>query len=244
MSFTSVRVDRIDLHKCKKCGIAVTNTLDVGTDNCADMAKGLLLATMRHICAADRFLPKGLWPKLGRYPIFTHKMSGKCLGIVGLGQIGLAVAKRSKAFGCKISYLARAEKSELPYKFHATVLELTKNSDMLVLTCALTKETSHLVGREVLDALGPEGFLARGLVVNEQELVKALVEERIAGAGLDVFENEPQVLQELWNMENVVLLPHMASTTRATVKVAVELIISNLDAHFSGKPLLTPSVDD
>ncbi|CAM6013630.1 unnamed protein product [Sphagnum balticum] len=247
VSKTGVGVDRVDLHKCKERGIAVTNTPDVGTDDCADMAIGLLLATMRHICAADRFVRKGLWPELGNYPTFTHKMSGKRLGIVGLGRIGLAVAKRAEAFGCKISYLARAEKSGLPYKFYATVLELAKNSDMLVLTCALTKETTHLVGREVLDALGPEGFLvniARGPVVDEQELVKALVEERIAGAGLDVFENEPQVPQELWNMENVVLLPHMACTTRNTVKAILELVVSNLDAHFSGKPLLTPYVDD
>jgi lactate dehydrogenase-like 2-hydroxyacid dehydrogenase len=211
------------------------------------MAIGLLLVTMRHICAADRFVRKGLWPELGNYPTLTHKMSGKRLGIVGLGRIGLAVAKRAEAFGCKISYLARAEKSGLPYKFYATVLELAKNSDMLVLTCTLTKETTHLVGREVLDALGPEGFLvniARGPVVDEQELVKALVEERIAGAGLDVFENEPQVPQELWNMENVVLLPHMACTTHNTAKAILELIIGNLDAHFSGNPLLTPCVDD
>jgi lactate dehydrogenase-like 2-hydroxyacid dehydrogenase len=170
-------------------------------------------------------------------------MSGKRLGIVGLGRIGMAVAKRAEAFSCKISYFARSEKSGVPYKFYDTVLELANNSDMLVLTCALTKETTHIVGRKVLDALGPEGFLvniARGPVVDEQELVKALIEGRLGGAGLDVFEKEPQVPQELWNMDNVVLLPHVGSGTWDTRRAMADLAVSNLEAHFAGKPLLTP----
>ncbi|KAH8949464.1 hypothetical protein BDL97_10G033200 [Sphagnum fallax] len=242
VSAFSVGVDKVDLRKCKERGIAVTNTPDVLTDDCADLAIALLLSSMRQVCAADRYVRKGCWPKLGQYPL-TYKMSGKRLGIVGLGRIGMAVAKRAEAFSCKISYFARSEKSGVPYKFYDTVLELANNSDMLVITCALTKETTHIVGRKVLDALGPEGFLvniARGPVVDEQELVKALIEGRLGGAGLDVFEKEPQVPQELWNMDNVVLLPHVGSGTWDTRRAMADLAVSNLEAHFAGKPLLTP----
>ncbi|CAK9194177.1 unnamed protein product [Sphagnum troendelagicum] len=136
-------------------GLLFPNTPDVLTDDCADLAIALLLSSMRQVCAADRYVCKSCWPKLGQYPL-TYKMSGKRLGVVGLGRIGMAVAKRAEAFSCRISYFARLEKSGVPYKFYDTILELANNSDMLVLTCALTNETTHIVGRKVLDALGPE----------------------------------------------------------------------------------------
>ncbi|CAM6017278.1 unnamed protein product [Sphagnum balticum] len=238
----SVGLDKVDLQKCKERGIAVTNTPDVVTDDTADLAIALLLASMRHVCAADRFVRKGCWPKLREYPL-TYKMSGKCLGIVGLGRIGSAVAKRAEAFGCKISYFGTKEKTGVPYKYYGTLLELAKNSDVLVLTCPLTKETTHIVGRIILDALGPNGFLvniARGAVVDEQELIKALIEGRLGGAGLDVYEKEPRVPKELWNMDNVVLSPHLGFATWDTTRDMADLVVSNLEAHFEGKPLLTP----
>ncbi|XP_024371939.1 glyoxylate/hydroxypyruvate reductase A HPR2 [Physcomitrium patens] len=238
----SVGLDKVDLDYCKQKGIVVTNTPEVLTEDCADLAIALLLATMRQICSADRYVRKGCWPKQGTYPL-SYKMSGKDLGIVGLGRIGKAVAKRAEAFGCKIKYYARSDKKDVPYEYFSSVLELAKNSTMLVVCCAFTKETAKIIDRRVLDALGPEGFLvniSRGGVVDEPELVKALLECRLGGAGLDVYENEPIVPQELWNMDNVVLLPHVASGTWETRRAMADLISGNLEAHFSGKPVLTP----
>ncbi|KAJ7533001.1 hypothetical protein O6H91_13G029200 [Diphasiastrum complanatum] len=242
VSMHSVGIDKVDLVKCGERGIVVTNTPDVLTDETADFALALVLATMRRVCAADRYVREGLWPLKGDYPL-SHKVSGKRFGIVGLGRIGSAIAKRAEGFGCSISYYARSKKSEYAYHFYDSVLELAKNSDILVLSCALTKETTHIVNRDVLNALGPDGTLvniARGPVVDEPELVKALVEGRLGAAGLDVFEHEPQVPKELLSMDNVVLQPHAASATWETRRVMADLVIRNLEAHFSGKPLLTP----
>ncbi|KAG0578197.1 hypothetical protein M758_4G004500 [Ceratodon purpureus] len=242
VSSFSVGLDKVDIEYCKERGIVATNTPDVLTDDCADLAIALLLATMRQICSADRYVRKGCWPKQGDYPL-SYKMSGKDLGIVGLGRIGKAVAVRAEAFGCKIKYYARAEKDDVPYEYYSSVLELAKNSNMLVVCCAYTKATTKIIDRRVLDALGPEGFLvniSRGGVVDETELVKALLECRLGGAGLDVYENEPHVPQELWNMDNVVLLPHVASGTWDTRRAMADLVSGNLEAYFGGKPLLSP----
>ncbi|MCO5559164.1 hypothetical protein L7F22_012757 [Adiantum nelumboides] len=170
-------------------------------------------------------------------------VSGKRVGIVGLGRIGMAIAKRAEAFGCPIAYQGRSAKSGIPYKFYSALTELAVNSDVLMISCPLSEETKGSINREVLDALGPDGFLiniARGPIVDEGELVKALVEGRIGGAGLDVFENEPQVPQELITLDNVVLTPHVGSLTWETRRDMADLVVSNLEAHFSGKPLLTP----
>jgi len=242
VSSFSVGLDKVDVSYCREKGIAVTNTPDVLTDDTADLAIALLLATMRQICSADRYVRKGCWPKQGDYPL-SYKMSGKTLGIIGLGRIGKAVAKRAEAFGCKIGYYGRSEKTDVPYTYYDNVLDLAKNSSMLVACCALTKETTKIIDRRVLDALGPEGFLvniSRGGVIDEQELVKALLECRLGGAGLDVFEKEPHVPQELWNMDNVVLLPHVGSATWDTRRAMADLVVSNLEAQFSGNPLPTP----
>ncbi|KAL2652565.1 hypothetical protein R1flu_020693 [Riccia fluitans] len=243
VSSYSVGLDKVDLGLCKERGIVVTNTPDVLTDCTADTALALLLACMRQIPAAHRYVCEGKWPIHGDFP-YTTKVSGKRVGVVGLGRIGAAIAKRCEGFGCKISYYARSKKSDYPhYSYYNNVVELAKNSDILIAACALTKETTKIINREVLDALGPKGYvvnIARGPVMDEAELVKALVEKRLAGAGLDVFVNEPEVPKELLDMDNVVLQPHVGSATVETRTEMATLVVRNLIAHFSGQPLLTP----
>ena len=165
------------------------------------------------------------------------------MGIVGLGRIGLAIAKRAEAFGCTISYQSRSLKASVSYKYYSDVREMATNSDVLIVSCPLTEETKGLINWEVLDALGSSGFLiniARGPIIDEAELVKALVEGRLGGAGLDVYENEPHVPEELFTLDNVVLAPHVGSATWETRRNMAALVIANLEAHFSGKPLITP----
>ena len=165
------------------------------------------------------------------------------MGIIGLGRIGSAIAKRAEAFGCPISYCSRSKKLDVGYKYYKKVTDLAASSDILVVACSLTDETRHIIDHEVLDALGPKGILiniGRGAHVVESELVSALLEGRLGGAGLDVFENEPHVPQELIGLENVVILSHVGSDTIETCKAMADLVIQNLEAHFSKRPLLTP----
>lgn len=172
------------------------------------------------------------------------QFSGKAVGIVGLGRIGSAIAKRAAAFGCPISYHSRSEKPEAgPYKYYPNILDLAANSQVLIVACSLNEQTYHIVNRNVIDALGPEGVIVnigRGKHIDEPELVSALVEGRLGGAGLDVFENEPNVPEELLGLENVVLTPHVGSDTVETCNDMADLVVANLEAHFLGKPLLTP----
>lgn len=173
------------------------------------------------------------------------QFNGKSVGIVGLGRIGSAIAKRAQAFGCHISYYSRSERPETKYKYYWSVVDLAANCEILVVACALTQETHHIVNREVIDALGPKGILiniGRGPLIDEPELVSALLEGRLGGAGLDVFENEPEVPRQLLALENVVLLPHVGSDTLETSEAMAGLVIKNLEAHFLKKPLLTPVI--
>ncbi|GAB4842235.1 Glyoxylate/hydroxypyruvate/pyruvate reductase 2kgr [Ancistrocladus abbreviatus] len=239
----SVGLDKIDLGKCKEKGIRVTNTPDVLTDDVADLAIGLMLATLRRIPECDRYVRSGSWKK-GDFKL-TTKFSGKTVGIIGLGRIGSAIAKRAEAFDCPISYYSRSKKPDTTYTYYPSVVELASNCHILVVACALTEETHHIVNREVIDALGPKGVLiniGRGPHVDEPELVSALVEGRLGGAGLDVFEHEPHVPEELFKLDNVVLLPHVGSGTVETRTEMANLVLGNLEAHFLGKPLLTPVV--
>ncbi|XP_071691988.1 glyoxylate/hydroxypyruvate/pyruvate reductase 2KGR-like [Rutidosis leptorrhynchoides] len=243
VSSFSVGLDKIDLEYCKEKGIRVTNTPDVLTDDVADLAIGLILTTLRRICECDRYVKAGLWKK-GDFRL-TTKFSGKKVGIIGLGRIGTAIAKRAESFNCPISYYSRSEKPGSNYKYFPSVLELASDCQILVVACPLTEETRHIINREVLNALGPSGYLiniGRGPHVDERELVSALVEGRIAGAGLDVFENEPHVPEELFGPDNVVLLPHVGSGTVETRHAMADLVIGNIEAHFNKKPLLTPVV--
>lgn len=171
------------------------------------------------------------------------QLGGKRVGIVGLGSIGSAVAKRLEAFGCTILYHSRSRKPSIPYKFFPNVTDLAAESDVLVITCALTTETHHIINKEVMLALGKDGIIinvGRGALVDEKELVKCLMEEKIGGAGLDVFENEPAVPQELFYMDNVVLSPHKAVFTLESFHGLLEVVMGNLEAFFSNRPLLSP----
>lgn len=243
VSSFSVGLDRVDLEKCRERGIRVTNTPDVLTEDVADLAIGLILATLRRMCESDRYVRSGLWKK-GEFKL-TTKFTGKSVGIIGLGRIGLAVAKRAEAFNCSISYYSRSKKSDTNYKYYPSVIELASNCHVLVVACPLTNETRHVINREVIDALGPKGVLiniGRGPHVDEPELVSALVEGRLGGAGLDVYEHEPEVPEELFKLDNVVLTPHVGSATIETRTAMADLVIGNLEAHFLNKPLLTPVV--
>ncbi|KAJ4818333.1 Glyoxylate reductase [Rhynchospora pubera] len=231
------------LVKCKERGVRVTNTPDVLTDDVADLAIGLAIAVLRKLPAADRFVRKGA-SKTGGYPL-TTKFSGKRVGILGLGRIGLAIAQRAEAFNCPISYHSRSKKPHPNYKYYPSPLDLASNCDILVVSCALTDETRLIINRAVIDALGPQGVLiniGRGHHVDESELVSALVEGRLGGAGLDVFENEPDIPEELFQLDNVVMTPHVGSDTVETSMAMADLVIANLEAHVIGRPLLTPVV--
>ncbi|KAK3027050.1 hypothetical protein RJ639_040882 [Escallonia herrerae] len=239
----SVGLDKIDLAKCNERGIRVTNTPDVLTDDVADVAIGLILATSRKICSCDGFVRSGSW-RNGDFEL-TTKFSGKSVGIVGLGRIGSAIARRAEAFGCPISYYSRSKKPNTDYKYYSNIVELAINCQILIVACTLTDETRHIVNREVIDALGPKGILiniGRGQHIDEPELVSALLEGRLGGAGLDVFENEPDAPKQLFGLQNVVLMPHVGSDTLETTKAMADLVIANLEAHFMKKELLTPVV--
>ncbi|CAN1262998.1 Hydroxyphenylpyruvate reductase [Linum perenne] len=238
----SVGFDKIDLGKCKEKGIRVTNTPDVLTDDVADLGIGLILGVLRKICPCDEFVRSGKWQH-GDFGLTTKQFSGKSVGIVGMGRIGSAIAKRAEAFGCSISYHSRSQKPFKDYKYYDNIMDLARNCSILVVACSLTEETHHIINREVINALGPEGILinvGRGAHVDEPELVSALLEGRLAGAGLDVYENEPEVPEALISLENVVLVPHVGSDTVETCKAMADLVIANLEAHFSSRPLLTP----
>nr|AGW27202.1 putative hydroxyphenylpyruvate reductase 2 [Salvia miltiorrhiza] len=243
VSTYSVGLDKIDLDKCRERGIRVTNTPDVLTDDVADLAIGLALTTLRRICACDAFVRNGSW-RNGDFQLAT-KFSGKSVGILGLGRIGSAIAKRAKAFGCTIGYHSRTKKQITDYRYHSNAVDLAANCRILFVACSLTDETRHIVNREVIDALGPGGVLVnvgRGALVDEHELVSALCEGRLGGAGLDVFENEPHVPELFFELVNVVLLPHVGTDTVETSNTMADLVVANLECHFLKKPLLTPVI--
>lgn len=237
----SVGVDHIDLAAAKARGIPVTNAPDVLTDCVADIGMSLVLAVARRIVTADRFVRSGQWLKAG-FP-FGTKLGGATMGIVGLGRIGKAVARRAEAFGIRIVYFGRRPQADVAYPFYDDLTAMAEASDYLMLTCPGGPATRNLVDAAVLEALGQDGVLiniARGSVVDEPAMVAALQKGQIGGAGLDVFAAEPQVPEALFALDNVVLLPHIASATHATRAAMGQLMVDNLKAHFAGKPLLTP----
>ena len=241
ISVMGVGYDGIDVAAAKARGVVVTHTPDVLNDEVADTAIGLMLSVARQLPAADRHVRAGLWPK-GPLPL-SRKMSGARLGLVGMGRIAKAIAQRAQAFGMSIAYTARSAKADLPYAFHDTPAKLAAVSDFLVVITPGGAGTRKLIDANVLKALGPTGILvnvARGSVVDEAALIQALQDGTIAGAALDVFENEPNVPQALIDMPQVVLAPHIGSATHQTRQAMVDLALGNLAAQFAGKPLLTP----
>ncbi|HEU4838171.1 MAG TPA: 2-hydroxyacid dehydrogenase [Micavibrio sp.] len=238
----AVGTDNIDLEAARNRGIAVTNTPDVLTNDTADIALSLLLAVSRRICESDMFVRVDKW-RHNHTPPLGRTLSGKTAGIVGMGRIGQAIAKRCEAFGLKIIYNGPRKKENIPYGFQADLKVMAEESDYLILACPGGAATRHLVHAPILEALGPNGFLiniSRGSVVHEEDLVNALTEKKIAGAGLDVYAAEPHVPAPLVKMDNVVLLPHVGSATVETRAIMGGLVVSNLLAHFRGDPLLTP----
>ena len=240
-----VGYDRVDADAAKQRGIILTNTPDVLTDCCADLAMALILAVARKVAEGDRHVRAGNWATEGNLPLGTRVNRAR-LGIVGLGRIGKAVAKRAGGFDMRIAYHGRRKQDGVGYDYFDDVAALAAASDFLVLTCPGGPDTEGLVDAEVLTALGPESFLinvSRGTVVDETALVEALREGKIAGAALDVFQNEPNVPEALRAMDNVVLQPHQSSGTTATRRDMDDLVVENLRLHFAGKPVKTPVYD-
>ena len=241
VSVFGVGYDGVDVAAAIEHGIPVTHTPDVLTDDVADLAMGLVLSVGRTIPQADKFVRAGQWPN-GPMAL-ARKVSGARLGIVGLGRIGKAIAQRASGFGMPIAYTARSEKTDSGYTYFATAAQLAAHVDFLVVITPGGAGTKNLINAEVLKALGPRGFLinvARGSVVDEQALIAALQNGTIAGAGLDVFANEPHVPEVFWGMSNVVLTPHMASATAETRQAMADLAFANMQAGTSGQPLRTP----
>ena len=241
ISVLGVGYDGIDMAAARERGICVAHTPGLSTDDIADFAMALLLAAARQVVNADQFVRRGDW-STGRFPM-TRRVSGARLGIVGLGRIGRAVAQRALAFGMEIAYTGRTPKADAPYRWHSDTQALAANVDFLVVCASGGADTRALVNADVLAALGPTGVLvniARGSIVDEEALITALRERRILAAGLDVFCHEPHVAPELLALDNVVLTPHMASTTGATVQAMFNLTFDNLTAHFDGLPVPAP----
>ena len=237
-----VGYDTTDTAQARERGILVSNTPDVLTDCVADTALGLALDVLRGLSAADRFVRRGDWPAAGNFPLM-RKLSGKRVGILGLGRIGQAIATRFEAFGCPVSYHSRREVPGSAYSYAASPAELAASVDILVVATAGGSGTSGLVDREVLEALGPDGWLiniARGTVVDEHALVDLLTSGGLAGAGLDVFAQEPQVPEALLALDNVVLLPHLASGTVETRAAMEQLTLDNLESWRTSRTVLTP----
>lgn len=246
ISSSGVGLDRLDLAAARDRGIAVGYTPDVLNDCVADLGIALMLDVARRVSEADRFVRAGRWTRPGQasFPL-GRKVSGAKLGIVGLGRIGQTIAKRALGFEMDIRYHARRPVDGAAWQHEPSLVELARWADYLIVITAGGAGTRHLVNAEVLDALGPDGFLvnvARGSVIDEAALVKALVDKRIAGAGLDVFENEPRVPEALFALDNVVLLPHVASGTRETREAMVQRVLDNLAAFFAGRPLPSSAV--
>jgi len=240
ISSFGVGVDKIDLHAAAQRGIPVGNTPDVLNDCVADLALGLIIDVARGIGASERYLRAGSWPR-GAYPL-QRKVSGKKLGIVGLGRIGHVIAKRALAFDMDIRYHNRRPVVDTSIAHEPSLVELARWCDFLVVIVPGGAATRHLVNDAVLDALGTKGYLinvARGSVVDEAALVRALKERRIGGAGLDVFENEPQVPAELMGLDNVVLVPHIGSATVETRGAMAQRVFDNLKSYFDTGKLIS-----
>jgi lactate dehydrogenase-like 2-hydroxyacid dehydrogenase len=236
-----VGYDNVDVTEAARCGIVVTNTPGVLDEEVADLAVGLLIATLRKIPQADRYLREGHWPT-APFPL-SPTLRGRTIGILGLGRIGKAIARRLDGFGVAISYHGRNRQADVAYAYHPTLMGLADAVDVLIIVTPGGADTKHLVNGQILEALGSSGVVinvSRGSVVDEQALIHALTSGRILGAGLDVFEDEPHVPAELIAMENVVLLPHIASASIRTRDAMGQLLVDNLRSWFAGEGPLTP----
>ena len=234
-----VGYDAIDINCAKSLGIKVTNTPEVLNDEVADTAIALMLCVYKKIVTADNFARNNSWAK-GEFPL-TKKFTGTKLGIVGMGRIGKAIAKRAEAFDCEISYHSR-NKKDVKYKYYSDLNILAKDVDTLCVITPGGKETEKLINKEILSSLGKNGVLvnvARGSVIDQDELIHFLENNLILAAGLDVYINEPNIPSELINLENTVLLPHIASGTVETRNAMGQLVFDNIENYFQNKPLIS-----
>jgi len=239
-----VGYDTVDAVEAGRRGIIVTNTPDVLTEEVADLAIGLMLAAIRQLPQADRYLRQGKW--LDRPFPLTATLRGRKVGILGLGRIGKSIAHRLEAFGLEVAYHGRIPQSDVPYRYYSTLTGMAHDVHILMVVAPGGPETKHIVNAEVLTALGPEGVLVnvgRGSVVDERALIAALKTGAILTAGLDVFEHEPRVPQDLVALDHVVLLPHVGSGSIHTRNAMGQLVVDNLVSWFSGKGPLTPVVE-
>lgn len=239
VAVNGVGTDAVDLAYCRSRGLPVTATLGALTEDVADLAIGLLIAACRNLCAGDRFVRDGQWelhPQPGAIPL-ARRFSGMRIGIVGMGRVGRAVATRAAAFGCPIAYTDLRAMDDVPHRFVPGLLDLARHSDALVL-CAAADKAEGIVDAAVLDALGPHGFLvnvARGRLVNEADLTQALAAGRIAGAGLDVFVDEPRVPLALRRSDRVTLQAHRASATWETRTAMGEMVLESVAQALAGQ---------
>jgi lactate dehydrogenase-like 2-hydroxyacid dehydrogenase len=237
-----VGYDTVDVTAATERGVVVTNTPGVLDEDVADTALALLLMTVRELGRAERYLRAGRWESDGPYPLTPTAVHGRRLGILGLGRIGEGIARRAEAFGMTIGYHNRRPK-DVPYRYYPSVLEMARNVDTLMIIVPGGAATRHLVDAEVLAALGPDGVvvnIGRGTVVDQPALVEALRAGTILGAGLDVYEDEPHVPQELLDLDNAVLLPHVGSGSEPTRRAMGQLVVDNLVSWFEKGNALTP----
>lgn len=239
VAVNGVGTDAVDLAYCRERGLPVTATLGALTEDVADLAIGLLIAACRNLCAGDRFVRDGQWelhPQPNAIPL-ARRFTGMRVGIVGMGRVGRAVATRAAAFACPIAYTDLRSMDDLPYRFVPDLVTLAQESDALVL-CAAADKAEGIVDAAVLDALGPRGFLvnvARGRLVNEADLTAALTAGRIAGAGLDVFVDEPRVPLALRRSDSATLQAHRASATWETREAMGEMVLSGIAQALAGE---------
>jgi lactate dehydrogenase-like 2-hydroxyacid dehydrogenase len=242
ISSFGVGYDHIDAKWAGAHGITVTNTPEVLNEEVADTALGLLLCTVREFPQAERFLRAGKWPQ-GQYPLTKATLRNRIVGMVGMGRIGKAIAKRLEAFGVPVVYHSRKPQAGVNYKYYPNLIDMARDVDTLMVIVPGGASTQNMINADVLKALGPKGILinmARGSVVDEPALIEALKNRTIYSAGLDVFAKEPEVPKELIEMDHIVLFPHLGSSTEVTRAAMDQLVVDNILAWAAGKPPLTP----
>lgn len=242
ISSFGVGYDHIDAKWAGEHGIIVTNTPDVLNEEVADTALGLLLCTVREFPQAERYLRAGKWMK-AQYPLSKATLRNRKVGIVGMGRIGKAIAKRIDAFGVPVVYHSRNPQSGVEYQYYPKLIDMARDVDTLMVIVPGGAATKNLINADVLKALGPQGIvinMARGTVIDEPALIEALRNKTIYSAGLDVFVNEPEVPKEFLEMDNIVLFPHLGSSTEVTRAAMDQLVVDNILAWAAGKAPLTP----
>jgi lactate dehydrogenase-like 2-hydroxyacid dehydrogenase len=242
VSSFGVGYDHIDAKWAGAHGIVVTNTPEVLNEEVADTAIGLLLCTVREFPQSERFLRAGKWPQ-GHYPLTKATLRDRTVGMVGMGRIGKAIAKRLEAFGVPVVYHSRKPQAGVNYKYYPNLIDMARDVDTLMVIVPGGASTQNMINADVLKALGPKGILinmARGSVVDEPALIEALKNRTIYSAGLDVFAKEPEVPKELIEMDHIVLFPHLGSSTEVTRAAMDQLVVDNILAWAAGKPPLTP----